>query len=359
MVVVPLLSRREAVGLCLIMSVAYVGCLYVLPHSIRCLPRDNILHIKARSFAVVVTSALCVALFGSIVSLRSSSVVCGQQWPTWLWLLGVRAELSMMSSNVGGVWGWLFLYMVCPLLLISTLYLGVLVAVFLLAVTLAQHQRGRRGFYAVGELRSGTRVTGTSSGNLSTAEFLRDGLFPAVQGKLYGIIAPVDSWWVVESSRSGARSKSSIGGNGTFIGGGGVGRVFTVRPEERWVALRNLMFGPVFEEIVFRGCMIPLLLYCGDSSTLNSSASTFRDMGNGYMDGLTHQDVERWSMRSVVFLSPVIFGVAHVHHFFERYGHGVPLIQNLVGGEFAGRSLFIYYPTVCLSIMLCIYISAI
>ncbi|KAJ8613109.1 hypothetical protein CTAYLR_004785 [Chrysophaeum taylorii] len=55
----------------------------------------------------------------------------------------------------------------------------------------------------------------------------------------------------------------------------------------RWpstVAVRNLLVGPVSEEIVFRACMVPLLLEAG------------------------------FSLPRAVFVSPLFFGVAHLHH---------------------------------------------
>ena len=59
--------------------------------------------------------------------------------------------------------------------------------------------------------------------------------------------------------------------------------------------LRNLVIGPITEEIVFRGCMVPVLLGCGMSRT------------------------------TTILISPLFFGVAHIHHIFA----GVPLMRVL------------------------------
>ncbi|XP_057979967.1 CAAX prenyl protease 2 isoform X2 [Malania oleifera] len=56
------------------------------------------------------------------------------------------------------------------------------------------------------------------------------------------------------------------------------------------VAWRNYVVAPITEELVFRACMIPLLL-CGG----------FR-------------------IYTVIFLCPVFFSLAHLNHFFELYG---------------------------------------
>jgi prenyl protein peptidase len=53
------------------------------------------------------------------------------------------------------------------------------------------------------------------------------------------------------------------------------------------VILRNYVFSPITEEIVFRSCMIPLLFY-------------------------------RFKMQAI-FIAPAFFGLAHLHHIFEGY----------------------------------------
>ncbi|KFH43095.1 CAAX prenyl protease-like protein [Hapsidospora chrysogenum ATCC 11550] len=50
---------------------------------------------------------------------------------------------------------------------------------------------------------------------------------------------------------------------------------------------RNIVAGPITEECLFRSAAVPLLLLAGHS------------------------------MRSTVFISPLVFGLAHVHHFYE------------------------------------------
>jgi len=55
----------------------------------------------------------------------------------------------------------------------------------------------------------------------------------------------------------------------------------------RWESLRNLLVAPVCEEIMFRGVVLALLVSGG------------------------------WGCRSCVLLSPLLFGLAHVHHLFS------------------------------------------
>ena len=70
------------------------------------------------------------------------------------------------------------------------------------------------------------------------------------------------------------------------------------------IVLRNYVVAPVAEEVVFRGCMVPLLLpHLGSTWT--------------------------------VVLGPLFFGLAHVHHLIGRYIHeGEPLLLGLVNALF-------------------------
>jgi len=54
-----------------------------------------------------------------------------------------------------------------------------------------------------------------------------------------------------------------------------------------WTAWRNYVAGPVTEEVLFRTASVPLML------------------------------IARATLKETIFLSPVIFGLAHVHHFYE------------------------------------------
>ncbi|KAM7182750.1 hypothetical protein V8F33_014054 [Rhypophila sp. PSN 637] len=54
-----------------------------------------------------------------------------------------------------------------------------------------------------------------------------------------------------------------------------------------WTAWRNLVAGPITEEILFRSASIPLML------------------------------ASQTSINKTIFLTPIIFGISHVHHFYE------------------------------------------
>ncbi|OHE91049.1 CAAX amino terminal protease [Colletotrichum orchidophilum] len=82
---------------------------------------------------------------------------------------------------------------------------------------------------------------------------------------------------------------------------------------------RNIVVGPLTEEMLFRSASVPLLLSA------------------------------RMSLTQTVFLSPVIFGFAHVHHFYEfRISHPkVPLVVAVARSvlQFSYTSLFGAYAT--------------
>ncbi|KAG1661309.1 hypothetical protein FOA52_008656 [Chlamydomonas sp. UWO 241] len=79
------------------------------------------------------------------------------------------------------------------------------------------------------------------------------------------------------------------------------------------VGWRNLVVAPLAEEFVFRGCMTPLLVLKG------------------------------FSERTAVLITPLFFGVAHLHHLHDLVVHQrVPLAHaaTAVGFQFAYTSVF-------------------
>ncbi|GAA5867209.1 hypothetical protein JCM8547_003119 [Rhodosporidiobolus lusitaniae] len=81
---------------------------------------------------------------------------------------------------------------------------------------------------------------------------------------------------------------------------------------EGWRGVRNLIVAPLTEEITFRSCII--------------AAS--------YLGG--------WSKKQIVFLTPLWFGLAHVHHAWETYFAGGRTKQALLQGVFQSTFQFAY-----------------
>ncbi|KAI0190091.1 CaaX protease [Astrocystis sublimbata] len=86
-----------------------------------------------------------------------------------------------------------------------------------------------------------------------------------------------------------------------------------------WTSWRNIIAGPFTEEVLFRSASVPLML-------------------------VAHTSVMR-----TIFLSPVIFGLAHFHHFYEfRVTHPhEPVVAGLLRSllQFSYTSLFGAYAT--------------
>uniref|UniRef100_A0ACD5TA42 Uncharacterized protein n=1 Tax=Avena sativa TaxID=4498 RepID=A0ACD5TA42_AVESA len=78
---------------------------------------------------------------------------------------------------------------------------------------------------------------------------------------------------------------------------------------------RNLVVAPLTEELVFRACMIPLLL-CGG-----------------------------FKMHNIIFLSPIFFSLAHLNHLFELHQQGCNFMRSLliVGLQLGYTVIFGWY----------------
>ena len=66
--------------------------------------------------------------------------------------------------------------------------------------------------------------------------------------------------------------------------------------EYRWIILRNLCIAPLVEEVIFRACLLPPLLV---------SITTKRN--------------NRLTPTQSSWIAPLFFGIAHLHHFYEKY----------------------------------------
>ncbi|KAH6624914.1 hypothetical protein B0J18DRAFT_195165 [Chaetomium sp. MPI-SDFR-AT-0129] len=91
-----------------------------------------------------------------------------------------------------------------------------------------------------------------------------------------------------------------------------------------WTTFRNIVAGPITEEILFRTASIPLALLSPPSTSPPSPTK-------------------------IILLTPILFGLAHVHHFYEfRLTHPhVPIAHALIRSafQFAYTTLFGAYAT--------------
>ncbi|CAZ81444.1 unnamed protein product [Tuber melanosporum] len=94
---------------------------------------------------------------------------------------------------------------------------------------------------------------------------------------------------------------------------GDVDKMFTT-----WIGWRNYVAGPFTEEIVFRACVVPLHLLAGRSPG------------------------------TIVFITPLFFGIAHIHHAYEFYINNpnrifVMIVRSLF--QFTYTTLFGWFAT--------------
>ncbi|KAM0745590.1 Abi-domain-containing protein [Meredithblackwellia eburnea MCA 4105] len=81
---------------------------------------------------------------------------------------------------------------------------------------------------------------------------------------------------------------------------------------DSWTGFRTFIIGPLTEELVFRSCII----------------------------AISHQ--ARFSVSSIIFLSPIYFGFAHIHHAWEVYIAGGKTKDALVKGVLGCSFQFLY-----------------
>ncbi|CAG0897442.1 unnamed protein product [Darwinula stevensoni] len=63
-----------------------------------------------------------------------------------------------------------------------------------------------------------------------------------------------------------------------------------------WIFARNYIVSPFSEEFVYRACLVPLLKDC-------------------------------FTMNQLIFVTPLFFGISHLHHMYELVQEGVPVLR--------------------------------
>ena len=93
-------------------------------------------------------------------------------------------------------------------------------------------------------------------------------------------------------------------------------RISFVPTHDAMVIFRNVVFAPLSEELVFRSILIPSLY-----TVLACPSSTISDSGGMYTAGVS---------LFVARISPIWFGIAHLHHLVERLREGQALQSTLL-----------------------------
>ncbi|GLI60557.1 hypothetical protein VaNZ11_002715 [Volvox africanus] len=298
-----------AVLTCLAIASSYVGALYIWGRS---LPRDHPTTIKRRLLSVV--------------------LVCGVSWaPVYFWATRLHGAPTPVHQLLGLRLKKLPVAILDSLLLVATLFAGPLLY-FLYTLELPESHSTppimqTRGPTNAKSLNCNIKDANNDdqSGGSSSDYLDRDGdpdgeTADGAAGRLSNAQAFATS--TCRLRRSGASEGQRSSEPCVPAVGGGGGRNLGDRavyaagaPPSSWlhsatssqslVLWRNLVVAPLSEEFVFRSCMVPLLV----------------------LEGLSFQNV--------VFLTPLFFGAAHLHHVIHLLRHQqVPLGRAVATASF-------------------------
>lgn len=241
---------------CLALSVVFVISLYIfIPHSIRKLPRDNVTHIQWRSLITIIVSILTVMIV----------------YP-WLFCQTQPPQQTLAAS--AQPWYSYLGFVIAPMqdvqvaIHVLTLYLGSITCSFL------------RIYHHARELQW---MEGNYKNNYDNNQ--QPQLLPSLPKLKHIYQSTYISW------RKNSHSTSSPTLHPTI----------TMKRQRRWMAIRNLIIAPIVEEIIFRACLLPPLL-----------ASSYSYSNDDVI-------IQRLTPTKACWIAPLFFGVAHLHHFYEKY----------------------------------------
>ena len=245
---------------CLFLSTLFVCSLYAfVPSSIRRLPRDHCLHIRWRSGVVVGVAIVGISTYPWLFCLRSVVNSAGEDPESR------RMDDYPLWYRYLGI-SWQPLQDIKIALHVLILYLGSLACTWLRTYHCMRmlqwendNQVRKNGSYNMRPTIS-TRATTELLPTFPNPKYFRRALHQT---------------WVAPT----IQSIQSFYNNESY----------------RWIKLRNLAIAPLAEEVIFRACLLPPLL------ASNSN------------------DGKPMSPTAIVWIGPLFFGIAHLHHFFEQY----------------------------------------
>lgn len=142
-----------------------------------------------------------------------------------------------------------------------------------------------------------------------------------------------------------------------------------------WVIARALLIAPITEEVMFRSLMIPTLYMAFisqsssiNSDNINSSNSSYHNVID--TTNITSTTDTYYTPWVIVWMNPLFFGCAHIHHFYEKLLNGIELKNAILSTmiQFIYTSIFGFIATllfmrtgnICCAIvshMICNYIG--
>ena len=252
---------------CLTLSFVFVTSLYIfIPSSIRKLPRDNVAHIIWRSMITIIVSILSVMVV----------------YP-WLFCQAQPPHQQQLGSDVGARPWYIYLgFVIAPrqdiqiAIHVLTLYLGSITCSFL------------RIYHQARELQW---MEDNHKNNYDINQQPQQLPFLPKLKHIYQLI--YISWRKNTLEHIHSSSLYTT-----------LDRKNIIR-QRRWMTIRNLIIAPIVEEIIFRACLLPPLLASSHSSSSSSDDDAI------IRRGLTPT--------KACWIAPLFFGVAHLHHFYEKY----------------------------------------
>lgn len=263
------LSLPHTLLYCFTLASFFVISLYIfVPCNVRKLPRNHATHIKWRAGIVMAVAAVGIAVYPWLFCEKKNrrTVLEGQTRTSYFHYIpyiGISTSSKIQATKV-----------VCHA---AILYLGSFAFCWL------------RFYHYARFLQSGQYST--SERLLMTTSPSKKQLLPLLPKPHY-MIASINSLWITPT-------KHSL-------------HLFLKDETYRWTILRNLIIAPISEEVIFRACIIAPLL----------SSSSHRITGT---TTTTTKKVLRPTQ--VCWISPLFFGLAHLHHFYEQY-RKLPIMER-------------------------------
>ena len=273
------ISLQHTILYCLSLSTFFVASLYVfVPSSVRCLPRDHVTHIKWRTCVILGVMITGVGLYPLLFCQQHHIIdtfdADDDVIPPWYRYLGVS---------------WQPIQDIKIALHVLILYLGALTCTWLKVYHHARILHWENDNKKKNEGKS-SRITSISIQKL-----------PILINPKYLYQSLKHTW--IQPTNTSLKS-------------------FFDDEDHRWMILRNLCIAPLAEEVIFRACLLPPLL--ASHTTTKSS--------NGSSSSALALTVLRFhgqalSPTQASWIAPLFFGVAHLHHFYEKFRQ-IPPIQR-------------------------------
>lgn len=119
-------------------------------------------------------------------------------------------------------------------------------------------------------------------------------------------------------------------------------------PYVSWESLRNYVIAPLSEEVVFRSCIVPaFLLHCNYNSNRSTGTEDSINLSLPNNNQADPSIASSLSLKTIILIVPLFFGMAHVHHAYLRIkqGYSLKIVVFSTVFQFMYTTLFGMYST--------------